>query len=253
MPRRAREKSKTGIYHMILRGMNRQTIFEEEEDAQKFLEVLDYYKELIGYKIYAYCLMGNHIHLLLQEGSEELGIFMRRIGASYVYWYNKKYQRIGHLFQDRYKSEVVEDDKYFLSVLRYIHHNPMKAGLVKDLASYKWSSYDEYLKGSKITETDFALDIFNNDQKSARKSFIEFHQGMGEDIFLEIDEDKKKISDEEGIKIIKGLCNVSHAQDIQGVDTNNRNKYLKQLKQKGITTRQLARLTGINRNVILKA
>ena len=126
MPRVAREKSKTGIYHIILRAVNRQIIFEEDEDAIKFLETLERYKETSGYEIYAYCLMGNHVHILLKEGKEDLGVTMRRIGASYVYWYNWKYERVGHLFQDRYKSEVVETEKYLLAVLRYIHQNPLK-------------------------------------------------------------------------------------------------------------------------------
>ena len=117
MPRTGRERSKSGIYHIVLRGSNRQTIFEDEEDAIKFLQTLQTYKETSGYKIYAYCLMGNHVHLLLKEEQEELGIIMRRIGASYVYWYNWEHQRCGHLFQDRYKSEVVEDENYLLTVL----------------------------------------------------------------------------------------------------------------------------------------
>jgi len=78
--------------------------------------------------------MGNHVHLLIKEETEELGVIMRRIGASYVYWYNRKYNRCGHLFQDRYKSEVVEDERYLLTVLRYIHQNLLKAGMVKDVA-----------------------------------------------------------------------------------------------------------------------
>ncbi len=85
--------------------------------------------------------MGNHIHLLLKEEKEELGIIMRRIGSSYVYWYNWKYKRCGHLFQDRYKSEAVEDERYLLTVLRYIYQNPLKAGLVKDIGAYKLSSF----------------------------------------------------------------------------------------------------------------
>lgn len=86
---------------MILRGMNRQTIFEDEEDAVKFLQTLMDYKAKSHYKLYGYCLIGNHIHLLVQEQKEEIEIMMRRIGASYVYWYNWKYGRCGHLFQDR--------------------------------------------------------------------------------------------------------------------------------------------------------
>ncbi len=88
MPRVAREKSETGIYHVILRGINRQTIFEDEEDAIKFLQILNKYRQRSECKIYAYCLMGNHVHILIREGKEELGMAMKRIGVSYVHWYN---------------------------------------------------------------------------------------------------------------------------------------------------------------------
>lgn len=97
--RTVRRKSSTKIYHMILRGINRQMIFEEQEYAHMFLEILNKYKDKSGYQIYGYCLMGNHIHILIKEGEEELGIVMRRIGASFVYWYNLKYDRNGHFFR----------------------------------------------------------------------------------------------------------------------------------------------------------
>jgi len=129
MPRQARRKSESGIYHIMLRGINQQQIFEDEEDSLRFLETLLKYKEQCGYEIYAYCLMGNHIHILLKEGKENLTLVLKRIAGSYVYWYNWKYRRSGHLFQDRFKSEPVEDDEYFLTVIRYIHQNPIKAGI----------------------------------------------------------------------------------------------------------------------------
>ena len=88
MPRAARERSKTGIYHIILRGINRQAIFEDEDDSAAFLRTLIKYQKVSEYVIFAYCLMGNHIHLLLKEGTESLAILLHRIGASYVYWYN---------------------------------------------------------------------------------------------------------------------------------------------------------------------
>ena len=145
MPRKARKKSESGIYHIILRGQNRQMIFKDDEDKEKFLQTLEECKRKSGFKLYGYCLMGNHIHLLLHELKDETGMIMRRIGAGYVYWYNWKYRRCGHLFQDRYKSEAVETDEYFMTVLRYIHRNPVKAGLVKRMSDYKWSSYNEYI------------------------------------------------------------------------------------------------------------
>src|SRR5665811_2065044 len=110
MPREARELSKSGIYHILMRGINRQNIFEDEEDCEKFTQTLYRYKEISKYEIYAYCLMGNHMNLLIKNGQESLEQVMRRICGSYVYWYNKKYDRIGNLFQDRFKSKPVEDD-----------------------------------------------------------------------------------------------------------------------------------------------
>ena len=113
MPRQERKKSKTGIYHVMLRGINQQTIFEDEEDNQRFLQTLKDYQEKSGYIIYAYCLMGNHIHLLMKEGEEDIGLAFKRIGVSYVYWYNWKYERRGHLFQGRFKSEANTRGRFF--------------------------------------------------------------------------------------------------------------------------------------------
>ena len=138
MPRAAREKSKSGVYHIMLRGINRQNIFEDDEDREKFIQTVNICisKDI---KIYAYCLMNNHVHIMIKD--DHLDITMRKLCANYVYWYNKKYQRCGHLYQDRFKSEVVENDSYFITVLRYIHQNPIKAGLCKAIEEYRWTSY----------------------------------------------------------------------------------------------------------------
>ena len=137
MPRQAREKSSSGIYHVMLRGINRQNIFEDDRDRQRFIETILYYKTISNYELYGYCLMDNHIHLLIKEKDESISKAIKRICSSYVYWYNQKYERCGHLFQERYKSEVVETEGYFLTVIRYIHQNPIKAGLVKTLVDRK--------------------------------------------------------------------------------------------------------------------
>ena len=131
MPREARKISQNETYHIMLRGINQQQIFEDEEDYQKFIEIIKSYQAICEYKVFAYCLMGNHIHFLMEFGKESIGQVFKRIGSKYVYWYNIKYQRKGHLFQDRFKSEPVDDDAYFLTVNRYIHQNPVKAGLCK--------------------------------------------------------------------------------------------------------------------------
>jgi putative transposase len=253
MPRIAREKSKSGIYHIMLRGINGQVIFEDEEDSSKFLQTLRDYKDKCGYIIYAYCLMGNHIHLLIKEEKEELGITMRRIGSSYVYWYNWKYERSGHLFQDRYKSEVVEDEKYLLTVIRYIHQNPLKAGLVRDISEYRWSSYSDYMEGSEeIIDFEFILNLFDEDIEKAKSDFKTFNEKRTNDDCLDMEENKR-LKDEEAILIIKRVCKVSHSIDVQMLEKAQRARYIKILKGEGLSTRQIARLTGISRTIVLRA
>lgn len=145
MARQARKKSSNNIYHIMMRGVNRQQIFEDQQDNEKFLEILKEYQTICGYKVFAYCLMGNHFHLLMQFDNEPIEQAMKRIGAKYVYWFNTKYGRVGHLFQDRFKSEPIEDDSYFLCCIRYIHQNPVKAKIAR-VDQYSYSSYNTYLK-----------------------------------------------------------------------------------------------------------
>ena len=138
MPRAARKKSASGIYHVMLRGADRRVLFYDDEDNERFLDTLRHAKEISGFKLYAYCLMGNHVHLLIEEGAEPLELVFKRIGSSYVYYYNWKYELRGHLLQDRFRSECVENDAYFLDVLRYICQNPSKAGLCVSPFDYPW-------------------------------------------------------------------------------------------------------------------
>ena len=230
MPRKARKKSESGVYHIIMRGINRQSIFEDEEDFVKFFQTIQHYKEQSGYEIYAYCLMGNHVHLLLKMGQDPLEQVMRRICGSYVYWYNQKYQRIGNLFQDRFKSEPVEDDTYFLIVQRYIHQNPIKAGLVRSAEQYKWSSFNEYVNKTTVVDTNFTLEIFNSDKEKAIKNFIHYNNEVNDDVCLEM-EVKHRITDEEARNIIKKVCKMNNASDMQRHDILTRNRYLKELKE----------------------
>jgi REP element-mobilizing transposase RayT len=136
MPRAARDISENGIYHIMLRGSNRQTIFEDYRDIERLIDTVKRYKSVSKYELYAYCFMNNHVHFLMKETEEPVSISIKRISSSYVFWYNKKYERCGHLFQERFKSEVIDSDEYFLTVLRYIHQNPMKAGIAEDLSGY---------------------------------------------------------------------------------------------------------------------
>ena len=246
MPRRARRKSESGIYHIMLRGINRQVIFEDEEDNLKFLETLKNYKAVSGYKLFAYCLMSNHIHLLLRVEKEDLDLIIKRIAGSYVYWYNWKYKRNGHLFQDRFKSEPVEDDAYFLTVIRYIHQNPIKAGLSKTIDDYKFSSYNEYIINSNLVDTDFCLGIIDKEQ------FIDFNMEESQDVCLEIEDNDFRLTDDEAREIIRKISKCKTATEFQNLSIEKRDKYLKNLRNQGLSIRQISRLTGIGFNIVRK-
>lgn len=249
MPRVSRGKSSTGIYHIMMRGINRQIIFEDNEDYERYLYTIKEYKEKCKYEIYGFCLMSNHIHLLIKEGNEELGIIFRRIGASYVYWYNWKYKRSGHLFQDRFKSEAIENEAYFLTVLRYIHQNPVKAGIVNDIGKYKWSSYNEYIGEKNICDIKFTLDKFSMDERTAVSLFDKFSILEENSKCLELEE-KTRINDKEAIEIIRKTTGISDLKSIQSYEKEKRNMIIKQIRNNGLSIRQIERVTGISFGII---
>ncbi len=252
MPRVARIKSKSNIYHIMIRGINQQDIFTDDEDDEKFLVILDHYRQKIEFEIYAYCLMVNHVHLLLKEGKELLSNTIKRIGTSYVYYYNWQYDRKGHLFQDRYKSEPVEDDAYFLTVLRYIHQNPLKAGLTNNIDSYLWSSYREYIHKQKMVKVDFALSLFDQDKNRAIKEFEKFNYGINQDQCLDLTDQKKTLSDKMVRKLVLDKYGVELAL-LHNELKKNQLEIIKYLKaQEGISMRQLSRLTGLTLNKIFR-
>ena len=130
MARHSRKKSSTQIYHVVIKGADRQLLFEETKDYRKYLDILEYYKEEFHFKIYAYCLMSNHVHLLIHHpDTASLESIFRHINTTYATWFNLKYNRTGFVQDGRYFSEPVEDSRYLLTVVRYIHYNPAKAGL----------------------------------------------------------------------------------------------------------------------------
>ena len=237
----------------MIRGINQQNIFADDEDHAKFIDIIDRCRKKIEYEMYAYCLMGNHVHLLIKEGKEVLSNTMKRIGTSYVYWYNWQYNRKGHLFQDRYKSEAVEDEAYFLTVLRYIHQNPLKAGLANNIESYKWSSYQEYTSKAKMVNVDFTLALFDKDKGKAIEKFERFNNESNNDQCLEISEKRKTMSDKKIRQLMLKKYNIDLAlfHDEPAKTQMEVLKYLKELD--GSSLRQLSRLTGFTVNKIFRA
>ncbi|MFD2214959.1 transposase [Metabacillus endolithicus] len=249
MPRIARKKSRSGIYHVMLRGVNKQMIFEDDVDRIRFLETIKKYRDQYKYSLYGYCLMDNHVHLLLKEEAESVSESVKRISSSYVYWYNIKYDRYGHLFQDRFKSEVVESIISFLKVLRYIHQNPLKAGLTGSVFESKWSSVNEYFVKSDIVDIDYGLELFSNIRNDAIKLYKEYMGQPNDDECLD-DHVRIRVTDSE-VKDYLSEMGITHVSLLQQMDKEKRDLILSRLKEmNGVSIRQLSRVTGVSRSVI---
>ena len=249
MPRAAREKSKSGIYHIMLRGINRQQIFEDEQDNLKFIDILRDYKTISGYKVFAYCLMGNHIHLLMKFEDEPIEQAMKRIIGRFAYWYNVKYRRTGHLFQDRFKSEPVDDEAYFLSCIRYIHQNPVKAK-IGAINKYLYSSYNAYIcdDGDDLIDADFLFNLISREQ------YVDFNAQIVNVPVADISEKTVvRITDDEAKKIIYRTTKCKNISEFQSLDNKLKPKFLCKLKESGLGVRQISRLTGESYYIVQKS
>ena len=182
MPRAARIRSQSGIYHVMLRGLDKRDIFLEDRDRQRFLVGMFRAKEKAEFELYGYCLMDNHVHSLLRESEEEVGNIVKRITVGYIGWHNRKYERTGHLFQNRFLSEPVETEGYLLTVLRYIHQNPVKAGLTQKPKDYPWSSFGDYDNIYKGKETIIDGDMVRG-YLTKYKDFEKFMDNQGKMIY----------------------------------------------------------------------
>ena len=262
MARQARIASDTGVYHVMLRGVNRQDIFECDKDYLKFLDLLrraayprdDDNKPLPpNLVIYAYCLMPNHVHLLVKEVPRMvISDAMKSISVSYAWYFNHKYEHLGHLFQDRFRSEVVRDFEYFITLLRYIHQNPVAAMICSDVNHYRWSSWCEY-------NTTLPCDVHVCSASSVLQK-IPYKELEGHvydpmpkaQRILDFDNDTSiRLSDDRVREFVEYDCGVK-ITDIQKLEKEQRNKIILKALAFGAGLRQLSRMTGISRKLIEK-
>lgn len=244
MPRTARKQSPTSIYHLMVRGINRDRIFEADEDKDHYLKILKEAKTKSDFELYSYILMDNHLHLLVRENTDSIGTIMKRIGIRYASWYNKRHERVGHLFQDRFKSEAIEDDKQFLTVLRYILQNPVKAGICKKPADYPWGSYQDYITGAGITDTAVVLEMLSISKSRRIKEFAEFCELETNEQCLDIAEQPAYYSDNVLLSLIDKEFRLygKGTEHCQGKEIEEIIRFLR--KQHGVSLRQIARITG---------
>ncbi|WP_127474661.1 REP-associated tyrosine transposase [Sulfurivermis fontis] len=170
------------LYHVTSRGNAREPIFHDDDDRQTFLALLGEVITRFGWMCHAYCLMGNHYHLLLETPDPNLSLGMRHLNGVYTQRFNRRHSRVGHVFQGRFKAILVEKDSYLLELARYIVLNPVRAGMVKDAALYPWSSYRATAGGKCAPAwltTASILGLFAKTDAVARRRYCEFvAQGM---------------------------------------------------------------------------
>lgn len=245
MPRCARVKSESGFYHVIAKGSGGQNLFEGAYDYRAFLELLAKACEKGGVHVIAYCLMSNHVHLLLEDAEGRLGEVMKSVLTGYAQRFNKLGDRVGHVFQQRFKSQPIEDEGYLLRAIRYIHNNPAKAGICA-ARDYPWSSYHEYVGVPVLVDATLALELCGGVEGFVAFSASEDEEGYR---FYE----RTRLSDAEARQLASGILGEIALTDLKALERGRRNALLFELKDAGLSISQIQRLTGIGRGVIARA
>ena len=240
MPRQARKRSITAIYHVILRGIDKMSLFYDDNDRKLFLKQLKL-QACPGFEIYCYCLMTNHIHLLVK--SNLLSQYMHHIAFAYAMWFNSKYGRKGYLFQDRFRSEGIETENYLIQCFRYILQNPVKAGICKRVSDYRWSSYRLYYDSTASFVNVGFIKKFFPDRIQFEKYLLEIDQTSFMEYLSE-----RQMREEELRQILKELVG---EQDIHALPKEEQKRILRQMLRKtNAGLRQLARITGMSIGII---
>jgi len=176
MSRTPRLEFSGAVYHVIARGNEQRDVFRDDSDRELYLRRLAHYRDRFRFRIYAYCLMSNHVHLALETGPVPLSRIVLALHGSYAQTFNQRHQRVGHLFQGRYKALVVQKASYLLELVRYIHENPVKAGLVSEARLYRWSS-DRFYRGAHAPDwldTRGLLELLGADPGRAARRYRNF-------------------------------------------------------------------------------
>ena len=262
MPRRPRYSSQTGIYHVMQRGINRQPIFKEKDDYRKFIRILHdmaspggktLRSSLKHCSIGAYCLMPDRIHLLIKEEGKSISEVIGKMGMHYALYYNSKYNHSGELFQDRFKSEPVNDEPHFLTLLSYIHQLPVAARLCHHIEDYDWSSWREYLHApnrvSDICAVNKVCDRIPRQHLIAKVS-TPLPKAL---LVHSFDRYRGVVPDASVIEFLKTTFHVESPKDIKLYPKQQRYQVLKEAKDFGAGIRQLARLTTVSEYSIIRA
>lgn len=236
MPRPVRKMSESGIYHVTQRGNAHGIIFEADDDRRAFLRILKKSRDELGFKVFAWCLMDNHFHLLLNVCNCDLSTIMRGVEASYVRYFNDRSERVGHLFQGPFYSGPVETDAQLIATVHYIHENPAAAGICSS-REYRWSSIQEYLGKRYLSDTAFVIGVFGGIESMLA------YQGSAHDVvYLSRG---RRLRDAEAMERACAVLGVDELAQIGSCSRERRNQAILRLSNAGISARQIGRIVGL--------
>ncbi len=256
MPRKPRLHVPGGLYHVTLRGNARQAIFFDDDDRIRWMRILQSGLERFEDEIHAYCWMTNHIHMAIRSGARPLAELMRFTASLYSRQTNRKMGCSGHLFERRYRAILVDADSYLLELIRYIHLNPVRAGLTCDPQEYLWSSHRAYL-GSQTTQwlsTDWVLSLFGDSQPKARMAYTQFIARSGnwevpEELKAGVATDERVAGDEQFVHALKNTSIVERPKrNLDQIISENCQKY--SVTEAELTAPRRTRATARLRTII---
>ncbi len=250
MPRRVRIES-VGFHHIFNRGVAKNQIFNDNSDKEKFMEIVCEICTLYKFNIHSYCLMDNHYHLLLENTLENLSAGMRQINSKYAIYFNKKYDRVGHLWQDRFKSWYILDEHYLLILFKYIELNPVKANLSNNIGEYQysfsWELFNNKLRS--CMQNSFVLTLY--DTKELLKSLEIITNATIKEIIDEIHKSKIEIKNDTLVKL-KNKTIKKHFEKIDKYDKIQRAKAIAKCYQDGYTQREIGDFLNLSNTTISK-
>ena len=249
MPSAPRTVSESGLYHVVARGNGKQPIFTDDADRDAFLTYLNRLAHADDIEVIAWCLMDNHVHLVVEDQAQRLGLAVGSLLGSYAKYFNQKTGHVGSVFHPRFFSEAIDTDDYLLATVRYVHINPAKAGICP-APEYRWSSYRAYAEGSgdDICSTALVLDMLQGP-----KGFVELCAGgQPGDIGFE---GVVKLSSNEALEVANRIVasfGCVDASAVKALPPARRNEVIAALRGNSLTIKQIERLTGIGTGIIAR-
>lgn len=239
--------SEGDFYHVTARGSGRRAIFEDDIDRTRYLQALFKYIDESSGDLVAWCLMDNHVHLLFHLELHELSALIHKLHTKHGQSFNGRHGHVGPVFQGRYDCVPTNTDEQLLQTVRYIHRNP-KDSDCPDWRTYPWSSYRGYVEGLSHCKTDIVLDLLGNSSEFAR-----FHEEGADVHMVRLDGYRRRLNDSEAVEVLASRLGAQFSDTLAGLPKDERNHELVLAYNRGLSTRQIERLTGIGRNIISRA